>query len=599
MKFKFQFRVILLIIFMAGYLPLDAQALTLPPVDMFQLPWERGLAWIAMDGIDNGTKRLPTSPHNYGMGGALDFAPHVGMQIGEDTSNAWVVAAAGGAVVEVSYCHIKIDHGNGWTSSYYHLGNIQVQVGDLVAQNQRLAIIDNNANGQVCIGNRWPGPHLHFEIRPNIVGATLSGWLIEYKVRKNQTTFNKNGQSLGSYQPILNTFDAQVVLRESLIWNIFYTGNVDAYRYERWTLQLAESSAFTVTVSPTSGDLTPLLILMDANGYEISRATGVLTSTQPAGSYFLQVQPQSGSGAYSIVLTRSSTNDFSTSITVDPSSILVGETALVSVRLNHVPAAGLTSAEFTCSVNPSLVEISNIVIANLFGPDPASAVNGPQNGNFIVAIAGSHGNRAMTDGVVFTFNLKGLQAGQVIVDCQARVSSGDNQLVQIPTSPGILVVLDALTAMQTSSLSMSSFPATSTTPVVSGEVVAYKPVTVRLYTTNASFVNSFMANADGRFTFNAPVGSYILIANAEGHLNAQGTLALSDGTDLTLSKINLPAGDIDGNGVIDQFDALTIGMNYNTALPTAADINNNGVINFLDLELMAKSYRQSGALAWQ
>jgi len=30
------------------------------------------------------------------------------------------------------------------------------------------------------------------------------------------------------------------------------------------------------------------------------------------------------------------------------------------------------------------------------------------------------------------------------------------------------------------------------------------------------------------------------------------------------------AGDIDGNDVIDQFDALTIGMNYNAAAPAAA-----------------------------
>jgi hypothetical protein len=40
-------------------------------------------------------------------------------------------------------------------------------------------------------------------------------------------------------------------------------------------------------------------------------------------------------------------------------------------------------------------------------------------------------------------------------------------------------------------------------------------------------------------------------------------------------------------------------MSYNTAVPSAADLNNDGVINVLDLELLAANYRKSGALAWQ
>ncbi|MFZ5909938.1 MAG: peptidoglycan DD-metalloendopeptidase family protein [Chloroflexota bacterium] len=582
LKHKFLSRAVLLLVFLAGFLPSKVHALTLPPVDMFQLPWERGLAWIAMDGIDNGTKRLSSSPHNYKMGGAVDFAPHVGMKIGEDTSNAWVTAAASGTVIEVSSCHIKISHANGWTSEYYHLGNIQVQVGQVVAQNQRLAIIDNNALGQVCVGNLWPGPHLHFTIRPNIVGATLAGWLIKYDVKKNKTTFNKNGQSLGSFQPILNAFDTQIVQRELLAWDTLYTGNVDAYRYERWSLQLTESSAFTVTVNPTSGDLSPLLILMDANGSEITRATGVLTSTQPAGNYFVQVQPQHGSGSYSIILTRPLSNELSTSIIIEPSTINVGETALVSVRLNNVPASGLTSAEFTCSVDPALLEISNITIADLFGPDPASAINGPQSGNFIVAIAGSRGNRATTDGVAFTFYVKGLMAGQAVIDCQTRVSSGDNQLTAIPSIPSTLVI---------------NGTSLGTSPVVNGRVIAYKPATVNLFE-GATLVNSVPVNADGTFNFTTVAGNYTVVASAEGYLTAQGTISLADGSILTLSTVTLPAGDIDGNSVIDQFDAMTIGMSYNTALPSAADLNNDGVINVLDLELLAAYYRQSGALVW-
>ena len=61
-----------------------------------------------------------------------------------------------------------------------------------------------------------------------------------------------------------------------------------------------------------------------------------------------------------------------------------------------------------------------------------------------------------------------------------------------------------------------------------------------------------------------------------------------------MPQISLLAGDIDNNGVIDQFDAMTIGMSYNTATPAAADLNNDGTINVLDLELLAGNYRKVG-----
>ena len=95
MKNKY-FPIIALLALFASLLPFNVGALVAPPpVDMFQLPWEQGLAWVSFDGLDNGSKRSSTSPHNYKMGGAVDFAPQVNMQIGMDTSNFWVTAAAG------------------------------------------------------------------------------------------------------------------------------------------------------------------------------------------------------------------------------------------------------------------------------------------------------------------------------------------------------------------------------------------------------------------------------------------------------------------------------------------------------------------------
>src|SRR4030095_14712578 len=76
------FRVISLLVLLVSFIPISqpAQAATaLPPVDMFQLPWDQGVAWVAIDGFDDGSKRLPGSPHNYHTGGAVDFAPRAVM----------------------------------------------------------------------------------------------------------------------------------------------------------------------------------------------------------------------------------------------------------------------------------------------------------------------------------------------------------------------------------------------------------------------------------------------------------------------------------------------------------------------------------------
>lgn len=276
----------------------------------------------------------------------------------------------------------------------------------------------------------------------------------------------------------------------------------------------------------------------------------------------------------------------------------MGQIATVNVNLNNIPVDGYTSAEFTCTYNPALVEVSNIVVTNLFGADPVAAINGPQNGSFILAIAGSNGNRATVGGTAFTFSAKGLQAGEVIIECKARVSKGDNILVDIPSTGGAsLTIGNVSTATPTPLPTFTPTPLPA--PVITGRVLASKPVTIRLYNPDNSLAATVNANADGTFNFSAPAGTYTITATASGFLSAQGSITLTNGTIRTMATVSLPAGDIDGNSVIDQFDAMTIGMSYNTAIPPAADLNNDGTINVLDLELLAANYRKAGAVAWQ
>jgi uncharacterized repeat protein (TIGR01451 family) len=135
-------------------------------------------------------------------------------------------------------------------------------------------------------------------------------------------------------------------------------------------------------------------------------------------------------------------NEPTVSVLVSPGSVNVGEMTTVTVKLNHVPAEGYTSTELTCTYDPDFVEASNIVIGNLFGIDPVTAINDPHNGQFIVAIAGSNGKRTVSSGVLLAFNVRGLQAGQSSLGCQARVSTGNNALTTISSTGTKVTVLE-------------------------------------------------------------------------------------------------------------------------------------------------------------
>jgi hypothetical protein len=426
----------------------------------------------------------------------------------------------------------------------------------------------------------------------------------------------------------------QIVTRGLTYWDAIYIGNVNSTRYENWPFSFAEAYSFSITATTTSGDLVPQLTLFDGNGNEISTTTNVLASTQPIGNYSVQVQPVSGSGTYSLTIrqiaatptppptstpaststpvstntpvptgtavatntpnptassvpsttpTVSNTSTPSSAFTTasfTPPTIIVGATSTGTVNLNNVPVEGYASVEFTCTYDPLFVEVSNITDSGLFGADAVMVVNGPQNGSFIVAIAGSNGTKALTGGVAFTFSAKGLQIGQSAVDCQARVSTGNLTLVTIPSAPTNLTI-------------------TSAQGTFSGQVLASKPVTVTLYNPDNSIAGTVNANVDGTFSLSLSAGTYTAIASAPGYLKAQGSFTVTSGNATTPQVISLPAGDINGDDVIDQFDALTIGINYNAATPTAADLNNDGIINVLDMEILANNYHQSGALAWQ
>ena len=514
--------------------------------------------------------------------------------------------------------------------------------------------------------------------------------------------------TMGSSQPALAgtnstvKSDPIVINRNLNIWDATYIGFVSSSIFEKWHLEFTEPENFEVSISAATGDLVPLLILLDSNGSELTRGVGSLVSSQPAGNYFIQVQPESGSGFYFLKLKQVIVSVPTVTTTANPTSLNVGESAVVTVSLNNVPAEGYTSAEFTCTYDATLLEVSNIVVNGLFGADAAVAINGPQNGTFIVAIAGSNGNKATAGGTAFFFTVTGLQVGQSAVECKARISKGDNTLTSL-SSTGTSVTVTGTTPTDTPTPfptftptpdgspaptftstpdgspaptftstpdgspaptftstpdgspaptftstpdgspaptftstpdgspaptftstpdgspaptftstpdgsptvapTFTSTPGASPTPLpdgtVTGKVIASKPATVGLYDAGGALIASIPTDPEGSFLLTAPSGTYTLVAVASGFLSAQGSVTLISGSTVTQPTVSLLAGDIDNNNVIDQFDAMTIGMSYNTATPAAADLNNDGIINVLDLELLAQNYRKTGPIDWQ
>lgn len=298
---------------------------------------------------------------------------------------------------------------------------------------------------------------------------------------------------------------------------------------------------------------------------------------------------------------------------ITPLRIAPNETALVMLGLNNVPEQGYSGVEFSCSFAEGALEISEMSVTNLFGDDPVLALNGPQNGSFIVAIAASGENRANQSGAALTFRAKALKAGPANLQCQARVVSDDNTLSSLLFLNVDLSIIES-TAYPTPTLEPTitpTFPPTSTsgprpsptvppptTGTVAGQIQVSKPATVTFYAMDGSPVTSLTATDDGAFSLELLPGTYLVGITASGFLSAQGQVNLNAGQRMEIPSIILPAGDLDGNNVIDQFDALTIGMNYNANTPAEADLNADGVINLLDLRLMARNYRKSGPITW-
>ncbi len=106
--------------------------------------------------------------------------------------------------------------------------------------------------------------------------------------------------------------------------------------------------------------------------------------------------------------------------------------------------------------------------------------------------------------------------------------------------------------------------------------------------------------ADGLFAFaNMPPGTYMLEAAAAGFLSGRAAFTLAAGQDLVLPALLLPAGDTNGDSLIDLTDAVLLAANFDAPPPVpGADLNGDGWIDVRDLVLLGNAFGLAGPLPW-
>ncbi len=171
-----------------------------PPEGLFQLPFPLGAEWVASGphSWNGGSWPPPFSSIDFFTGGGSCAAP----------PNQYAVAAAYGTVNRpYGYsCWLEIDHGNGWTTSYYHLSNLYS--GAPIGRSGKVGTIDC----ETCAGGFSTGPHVHFSLKYNgayvsLEGVNFSGWTVHTgSVPYNSGSFERDGTVLPAYSRLVNDY---------------------------------------------------------------------------------------------------------------------------------------------------------------------------------------------------------------------------------------------------------------------------------------------------------------------------------------------------------------------------------------------------------
>ena len=173
----------------------SANALLAGPANGFlQFPFPTGQSWhVGGAHTNTGSGSYPMSSLDMSQGGGW----------GSNQSGVWVAASAGGSFKRHSSCFAEVVHSGGWSTTYYHLMNIQYNTGATVSKNTKIANPANSKPQALCNGGASTGPHQHWSLKQNgswthLNGVYVSGWQItatgtSYDTNCTRYYLTKNG----------------------------------------------------------------------------------------------------------------------------------------------------------------------------------------------------------------------------------------------------------------------------------------------------------------------------------------------------------------------------------------------------------------------
>ncbi len=151
------------------------------PVDFLRFPWNGADQNWSFGGVhsNNGSNANPRSSIDFYVRGSGEWSANP-----NEPPLHEVRAAHGGVVTVFSACNIRVTHGSGWATNYYHLENPLVATGDTIAQGTPIAFYANDEASALCQGGASDGPHVHFTLlqagaEVALDQTVLSGWTVE------------------------------------------------------------------------------------------------------------------------------------------------------------------------------------------------------------------------------------------------------------------------------------------------------------------------------------------------------------------------------------------------------------------------------------
>ena len=145
---------------------------------MLSLPWATGATWYLHGGPHdwNGTADPDNPPVS--QWNSIDLRDP-GCSTSCDPAHGWVTADRGGVVHrDCATGYVRITHGDGWFTTYYHLINIQVSNNQPVARGQILGQIARYID-PTCGGSLSNKAHVHFSLWHTTGSFCLCGDAIE------------------------------------------------------------------------------------------------------------------------------------------------------------------------------------------------------------------------------------------------------------------------------------------------------------------------------------------------------------------------------------------------------------------------------------